>query len=140
MSVFWWTVLTALIILATPTILGLYDGAAFFWGTNDATISRFSQETAWQYPQYQWSLCLLFGVLMGHIFSTEPEPPPVARWVSLIAFVAMPYTLIVVSVCLRVDGLRRLTADEPRTYSDIAGLIPLVFGWYVGSRLLHQSA
>lgn len=140
MTAFGWTVLTAVLILLTPTILGLYDGAAELLGTNESTISRFSQEVAWQHPQYQWCMCLLFGVLMGHIFSTNPHPPLLPRWVSLILFVAVPYLVIVVSAYIKVDSLRRALGTSAVGYSDLAGLVPLVAGWFVGSRLLHQSA
>lgn len=136
----WWVVASAAVILGTPSVLGIYDGAAYLVSGDDATISRLSQRTAWAYPPYQWAVCLLFGVLCGHLFCTRTCEPMVPRWVSLVLFVALPYLIVVATLVagLRVPGGLPVT-DMARNHPLVSVLVSFVAGALVGARLLHQT-
>lgn len=135
-----WQIGSALVILVTPTVIGLYDLAAYLRAGNGATISRLSLQTAWEYPPYQWCICFLFGLLCAHLFAPLPGPHPLPPEFSLLAFVLVPYAVVVVAV---IAGLR--TPDGPpltdasRNYPLLSVLLWINLGAVIGSAFLPQS-
>jgi uncharacterized membrane protein YbjE (DUF340 family) len=133
-----WMVASAVVILATPTVIGLFDGAAYLVAGDDATISRLSQRVAWAHTQYRWCICFLFGVLCGHLFTTVPVEPLVPRWVSLTLFVAVPYLVVIATVLAGLTAPGALpTTGHAHQFALVA--CGLVLGAAVGAGLLHQT-
>lgn len=135
-----WQVLSALVILAAPTVIGGYDLMAYLRSGNGATISRLSLQTAWEYPPYLWAICFLFGLLCAHLFAPLPGPRPLPPAFSLLLFVGVPYVVVTVAM---IAGLRTPDgpplADASRSYPLMTVLLWLNLGAVVGAAFLPQS-